>query len=1004
MPGSDAPTPSTSPSQPFTPFVFSAASETSLVAQLKAFSSHLSTRGTAVDPSDLAWTLYARRSRFPIKTSFSALTIQDLVSKMDARLGEASKDHPVGLRSVARTDTPRLLGVFTGQGAQWPAMGACLIQASEYVGERIRHLESSLATLPLEHRPQWSLRAEMLADKDNSRIAEAALSQPLCTAVQVVLVDLLRAAGITFAAVAGHSSGEIAAAYAAGFISAHDAIRIAYYRGFTAHLAGNKHNGQKGAMLAAGMSWGEAQEFVNSDMFGGRLAVAAHNSPASVTLSGDADAVGQAKQLLDEKKKFARLLKVDTAYHSHHMLPCGERYVELLRGCGVEVNRQRNETSCTWFSSVMPSAEGMKPIDALEGEYWRDNMVNPVLFSDAVMTAVANTDGLDLAIEIGPHPALKGPATQNASEVRTSPLPYCGSLSRGVNDIESFSEALGFVYTHLPQLPDFTSFQKVVAGEKDGQHSMVVDLPTYQWNHARSYWSESRISRRLRTRKDAHHEILGVLTPDSNLHDMRWLNVIKPKEVRWLDGHQLQGQTVFPAAGYVAMALEASRTLARNRPVRMIELRDLSIPKAITFEEGDAFGVETIVTLTNITHNLDETITAAFSCYSMPVVGSGTEHDMELTASGTVQIAFGTPDVSAWQCELFEEYNMSEVDAQLFYDTIKPLGYDYSGPFRSLSSAKRRLNYSSALVDSYTYLDADISEYLVHPSLLDVSFQAAMLAYSAPGDDRLWSLSVPTAIQAIRVNPEVCAGLPRTGAKVPVRTTIDGASDAFLADIDLLDEHGEHGMVQVAGLALKPFAPAIASDDRTTFTSVKFEISEPDGGAVTQNTRPSASEVELAAVCERMAYYYLRSWTSELSEQDWENSTLDWSSFLVWMSEKLGSLSQGHGSMTKQYLEDEAEDIQALVAQHPGCVDIEVIQTIGQNFPPAVRGEMDMDHVIPEDLLMKWFSDGLGFRAGRLFLGRSMSQIAHRYPHARILEIGNNQPFYQSRLTVTNVS
>ena len=70
-----------------------------------------------------------------------------------------------------------------------------------------------------------------------------------------------------------------------------------------------------------------------SSAFRGRLAVAAHNSQASITLSGDIDAVILAKKVFDEEKKFARLLKVDTAYHSHHMLPCGKPYVDALQAC-----------------------------------------------------------------------------------------------------------------------------------------------------------------------------------------------------------------------------------------------------------------------------------------------------------------------------------------------------------------------------------------------------------------------------------------------------------------------------------------------------------------------------------------------------------------------------------------------------------------------------------------------------------------------------------------------
>jgi hybrid polyketide synthase/nonribosomal peptide synthetase ACE1 len=750
------PEPSSSQSpRSLTPFVFSAASETALVAQLRAYSAHLK-QHVALDGAHLAWTLHRRRSALSTKAAFAAASLDQLASTIDAALAEAQKANtPVGHRANA-SSMPRLLGVFTGQGAQWPAMGAHLIRASPFASDRIAQLEDSLATLPVADRPAWSLHAEMLAADDVSRIAEAALSQPLCTAIQVVLVDLLRAAGIVFTAVVGHSSGEIAAAYAAGFVTASDAIRIAYYRGLYARFAGNESNGQKGAMLAAGTSWEDAQQLVNSPPFKGRLAIAAHNSPASVTLSGDADAVAEAKKHFDQEKKFARLLKVDTAYHSHHMLPVGDRYVEALQACGIQPIRER-DGSCSWYSSVTASVERM---DDLQNEYWRDNMTNAVLFADAVKNAVAGTEHIDLAIEVGPHPALKGPAMQNVSEVQDTSLPYCGVLSRGKDDVEAFSQALGFLWTRLPQLVDLPSLEKAFLGET-WHPKLMLDLPSYQWNHGRVHWAESRISKRMRTRKHAHHEVLGFLSPDSNAHDMRWSNVLKLKEIPWLNGHQLQGQTVFPAAGYVAMALEASRTLAGDKPVELFELHQLHIPRAITFDEADDSGVETLVTLTGIERLQASVVTAAFACYSTPVVNAGSENDMELSASGTVKIDLGAPDVATLPCALIQDHNMTTADADHFYASIAEIGYNYSGSFRTLSSAKRKLNCSSVFVESYAYDETTVSEYLVHPSMLDVAFQASFLAYSAPGDGRLWTLSVPTSIGTIRVNPELCAALLR---------------------------------------------------------------------------------------------------------------------------------------------------------------------------------------------------------------------------------------------------
>jgi hybrid polyketide synthase/nonribosomal peptide synthetase ACE1 len=541
-------------SGPFTPYTFSAVSEVSLVAVLQAYSKHLKALSD-IKSRDLAWTLQSCRTSFAIKASFSAMTIERLVSKIDEKLAAAKQNATSNIGVRSSPAAPSILGIFTGQGAQWATMGGHLIRSSAFVREKLAHLETSLATLPPSDRPKWRLENEILANATISRVAQAELSQPLCTAIQIVLVDILRSAGITFEAVVGHSSGEIAAAYAADFISAHDAIRIAYYRGLHAQLAGGP-NGQKGAMLAVGTSLEDAQELIELPTFKGHLKIAAHNSDASVTLSGNADAIMQAKEIFDEEKKFARVLKVDTAYHSHHMLPCSEPYMQSIRACKIQVNRERN-TSCSWYSSVNPG-QAMEPIAELQDVYWRDNMTNAVLFADAVQKAA--NDKLNLVLEVGPHPSLQGPATQNISDVRSA-LPYCGVLTRGDNDIEAFSNALGFVWNHFGAGGvDFQSFESLMSAGPPPK--LAIGLPLYQWNRGRVHWHESRKSRKIRGRADAFHELLGIASPDATDRDQRWTNLLKASEIPWLDGHALQGQTVFPAAGYVAMALEAAKKLA----------------------------------------------------------------------------------------------------------------------------------------------------------------------------------------------------------------------------------------------------------------------------------------------------------------------------------------------------------------------------------------------------------------------------------------------------------
>ena len=142
----------------------------------------------------------------------------------------------------------------------------------------------------------------------SSQIHRAELAQPLCTAIQVALVNLFRRSGIEPTAVVGHSSGEIAAAYAAHAISFREAIILAYYRGYVA-----RQPFPSGGMLAVGLGAYAASDFLKEG-----VVIACENSPKSVTLSGDIEQLHKVAVAIKESKPdvLARTLKVDMAYHS----------------------------------------------------------------------------------------------------------------------------------------------------------------------------------------------------------------------------------------------------------------------------------------------------------------------------------------------------------------------------------------------------------------------------------------------------------------------------------------------------------------------------------------------------------------------------------------------------------------------------------------------------------------------------------------------------------------
>lgn len=133
------------------------------------------------------------------------------------------------------------------------------------------------------------------------------MAQPLCTAIQIALVNVFRRSGIQPVAVVGHSSGEIAAAYAARAISFREAVIISYYRGYVAKKP------SAGSMAAVGLGADAASKFLKEG-----VVIACENSPKSITLSGDVGQLDKVVAAIKESKPdvLARVLKVDMAYHS----------------------------------------------------------------------------------------------------------------------------------------------------------------------------------------------------------------------------------------------------------------------------------------------------------------------------------------------------------------------------------------------------------------------------------------------------------------------------------------------------------------------------------------------------------------------------------------------------------------------------------------------------------------------------------------------------------------
>lgn len=347
-------------------FILSARTKVSLLAAVRNFNKWTSTHGSTRDLEDLAYTLSIRRSKLEWRFSFVAKHYLDIMdatqeAKIDKNLKKASLDF-------------RVTFVFTGQGAQWHAMGRELIMTCPHFRDSLSKSGSILQGLGAS----WSLIDELLLDKSESRVHQSWFAQPASTAIQIALVDLLESIGVQPQTVLGHSSGEIAAAYAGGILSQAAAIQVSYYRSFVSKYR-DKPTSSKGAMLAVGLS--EEKVLVYIGQLGyDDICVACVNSPASTTISGNEASIDGLHNKLQSSSIFSRKLNVDTAYHSHYMQEASTQYLHQLNG--LDVKSLRKSTRFISTVTASPKASGFGP------EYWVENLVSKVRFFDAILKYV----------------------------------------------------------------------------------------------------------------------------------------------------------------------------------------------------------------------------------------------------------------------------------------------------------------------------------------------------------------------------------------------------------------------------------------------------------------------------------------------------------------------------------------------------------------------------------------------------------------------------------------
>lgn len=675
-----------------------------------------------------------------------------------------------------------------GQGAQWPRMGLDLMSHYPVFAESMRRSEAEFLALGAD----WRLFEELNKTKAESSIKQAWLSQPCCTAIQIAIVDLLATWGIRPQALCGHSSGEIAAAYAAGVLTANEALKVAYFRGFHVEALRKSRPDLKGAMLAVGISAEDALEFIES---GDNVVVACYNSPQSATLSGDAEDVLRVKAKLDERGIFARKLEVDGAYHSFHMKPVETSYHSALQ----DIRPKPSKDGVRLYSSV---TEEILDGTEMGASYWTTNLISPVRFSQALTKVLKTRDswvdsgvsGTTLVTEIGPHAALKGPITQIVKAVAVGgPTIYQNSLKRGEDGPTSLLELAGQAHERGAAV----CFSEINEPDLSGQKpQLLVGLPKYPWNREKSHWAESRRSAAYRYRPLPKHEILGSPTMDSIDTEPSWRVYLRTSSIPWVTGHVLQQQVVLPGATYLSMIVEALKVQYMNQKRGwkdlVVHFRDVQFVRVLLVPDTEV-GIETITSLRLLSESSADSPAPwyEFRVFTMTAEGgTSTEHCRGTVSVGSAQIADVLPSP-------YDPQVPSELTSASLYSELESLGAKYTGYAAQLKAIRGGHGFAKCefqIPNTSAGMPEETEQpCVVHPLTLEAALQTPFAAlkltnkletiFLLQGIDELYiSTNIPSQPDTVlSTETEVEAfGILKTKARVTVTQPGQSPNSAYI--------------------------------------------------------------------------------------------------------------------------------------------------------------------------------------------------------------------------------